>query len=95
MIAPRLTGPLRLAACVGIVALAWLVVLPWVGRLPPIERHVRMMEDGEVNPAAMVYTELERLPLRPDWAERQLVLWPSLRSFTRSGSGTCRIDPNL
>jgi hypothetical protein len=34
------------------------------------------MEDGEVNPAAMVYTELERLPLRPDWVERQLVLWP-------------------
>jgi len=95
VIAARLTGPLRLAACVGMVALAWLVVLPWVGRLPTIERHVRMMEDGEVNPAAMVYTELERLPLRPDWAERQLVLWPSFRSFTRSGSGTRRIDPNL
>jgi len=29
-----------------------------------------------VNPSAMVYTELERLPLRPDWAQRELVLWP-------------------
>jgi len=95
VIAARLTGPLRLAACVGIVALAWLVVLPWVGHLPTIERHIRMMEDGDVNPAAMVYTELERLPLRPDWAERQLVLWPSFRFFTRSGSGTRRIDPHL
>jgi hypothetical protein len=76
VIAARFTGPLRLAACVGIVALAWLVVFPWVGRLPPIERHVRMMEDGEVNPAAMVYTELERLPLRPDWAHEQIMLWP-------------------
>ena len=76
MITPCLAGPLRLAACAGIVALAWLVVLPWVGRLPPIERHVRAMDDGEVNPAAMVYTELERLPLRPDWADREIVLWP-------------------
>ena len=73
---PRLTGPLRLAACASIVAVAWLVVLPWVGRHPSIEQHVRTMEAGEVNPAAMVYTELERLPLRPRWAEDQLVLWP-------------------
>ena len=76
MITPCLAGPLRLAACAGMVALAWLVVLPWAGRLSPIERHVRAMDDAEVNPAAMVYTELERLPLRPDWAERHLVLWP-------------------
>jgi hypothetical protein len=34
------------------------------------------MEDGNVNPAAMVYTELERLPLRPDWVEDHLVIWP-------------------
>jgi hypothetical protein len=34
------------------------------------------MEEGDVNPAAMVYTELERLPLRPSWVEDQLVLWP-------------------
>jgi hypothetical protein len=76
MITPRLAGPLRLAACAGIVAVAWLVVLPWVGRQPPFERHVRVMEEAEVNPAAMVYTELERLPLRPGWVEDQLVLWP-------------------
>lgn len=76
MITPRLAGPLRLAACAGMVALAWLVVLPWVGRLPPMKQHVRAMDDGEVNPAAMVYTELERLPLRPDWADREIVLWP-------------------
>jgi len=76
VITPRLIGPLRLAACAGIVALTWLVVLPRVGRLPPIARHVRAMEKAEVHPAAMVYTELERLPLRPDWAQRELVLWP-------------------
>jgi len=76
VITSRLIGPLRLVACAGIVAVTWLVVLPRVGRLPPIARHVRAMEDGHVNPSAMVYTELERLPLRPDWAQHQLVLWP-------------------
>jgi hypothetical protein len=76
MTEPRLAGPLRLAACAGIVAVAWLVVLPWVGRQPPFDRHLRAMEEAEVNPAAMVYTELERLPLRPGWVEDQLVLWP-------------------
>ena len=76
MITPRLAGPLKLAACAGMVAVAWLVVLPWIGRQPPILRHVRAMEEGDVNPAAMFYTELERLPLRPSWVEDQLVLWP-------------------
>jgi hypothetical protein len=76
MIAPRFGPSLRLAACLGIIAIAWLVVLPALGRLSAIERHVRTMEERGVNPAAMVYTELERLPLRPDWAEDHLVLWP-------------------
>lgn len=76
MITPRLAGPLRLIACTGIIAVAWLVVFPWFGRQSPIERHIRVMEEGEVNPAAMVYTELERLPLRPSWVEDHLVLWP-------------------
>jgi hypothetical protein len=75
-ISPRLAPPLRLAACVGIVAIVWLVVLPLVGRHPPIERHLRAMDESDVNPAAMVYTELERLPLRPGWAKDQLLLWP-------------------
>jgi hypothetical protein len=35
------------------------------------------MESHDVNPAAMVYTELEHLPLRPAWIERYLVLWPT------------------
>jgi type III secretion system FlhB-like substrate exporter len=40
------------------------------------------MEDGRVNPSAMVYTELERLPLRPDWAQRELVLWLTCPPYT-------------
>ncbi len=34
------------------------------------------MEVREVNPAAMFYTELERLPVRPRWVEQRLILWP-------------------
>jgi hypothetical protein len=34
------------------------------------------MENRQVNPSAMVYTELEQLPLRPDWAHEQIILWP-------------------
>jgi hypothetical protein len=76
VITPRRIGLLRLAVCAGIVAVTWLVVLPRVGRLPPIARHVRAMENRQVNPSAMVYTELERLPLRPDWAHEEIILWP-------------------
>jgi hypothetical protein len=45
----RLPGPLR------IVAVAWLVVLPWIGCRPPIGRFLRAMEEGNVSPSAMVY----------------------------------------
>lgn len=68
---------LRLTAAAAVGAAVWLVVLPWIGRQPAIDRHVRLMESHDVNPAAMVYTELEHLPLRPAWIERHLVLWPT------------------
>jgi hypothetical protein len=41
-----------------------------------VARHVEAMEEKGVNPAAMYYTELERLPVRPDWIERRLAIWP-------------------
>jgi hypothetical protein len=34
------------------------------------------MESAGVNPAAMYYTELERLPVRPEWIDDRLVRWP-------------------
>jgi hypothetical protein len=68
---------LRLALAVAILAAVWLVVLPSIGRHPAVARHVRLMEACDANPSAMVYTELERLPLRPAWIEQHLVLWPT------------------
>jgi hypothetical protein len=76
-ILPTIPPGLRLAFATAILAAVWLVVLPTIGRHPAVERHVRLMEACDVNPSAMVYTELEHLPLRPDWIERHLVLWPT------------------
>ena len=67
---------MRLGCGVIVVLLLWLGVLPRLVRLEPVARHVRLMEDRGVNPAAMYYTELDRLPARPAWLERRLVLWP-------------------
>ena len=66
----------RLACGMAVVAVVWLGLLPRLMRLPPMAGHIERMEVREVNPAAMYYTELERLPLRPAWIERRLVLWP-------------------
>lgn len=60
-----------------IVAVVWCGVLPQLLRLEPVARHVALMEARGVDPSAMYYTELERLPLRPAWVDEVLVLWPT------------------
>ena len=69
-------GLSRLVAAASILTVVWLVLLPWLAKRPAVASHLRAMEEGEVNAAAMVYTELDRLPLRPAWVDRHLVLWP-------------------
>ena len=70
------SNAMRLAIASLGLAVVWLVVLPWLLACGPVARHVARMEDRGVNPAAMYYTELEPLPLRPEWLERRIVLWP-------------------
>lgn len=71
------TSPsLRLALVALALGVVWGTALPWLGRCGVVGRHVAAMESREVNPAAMVYTELERLPVRPRWVEDRLILWP-------------------
>lgn len=53
-------GKLGLAG--GLLAAAWLVVLPWVGELPGVEDHIEHMRQKRIHPDAMFYTELEELP---------------------------------
>ncbi|MFM8633365.1 MAG: hypothetical protein ACKOEX_00890 [Planctomycetia bacterium] len=66
----------RLLVGTAAMAVMWGMILPRLLAVGPVARHVRLMEDRGVDPAAMYYTELERLPLRPEWIEDRLVLWP-------------------
>ncbi len=68
--ARRLTIGAVITACI------WCGLLPRLLELGPVQRHVALMEARGVDPAAMFYTELERLPLRPEWIEDVIVLWP-------------------
>ena len=66
----------RLSAAPLVIAVIWCVILPRMLDWGPVARHVSLMEERWVDPSAMYYTELERLPLRPEWVDRVLVLWP-------------------
>lgn len=72
----RSSASLRFAAVLAVVGIVWCGLLPAVQRFAVVERHIAAMEARDVNPSAMVYTELHRLPLRPRWLEDRLILWP-------------------
>jgi hypothetical protein len=38
----------------------WLIVLPWIGRLPGVSDHIDHMKRERIHPDAMFYTELEQ-----------------------------------
>ena len=69
-------GIARLLLVTATIVAIWMIVLPWLGSRPAISRHIETMEAAGVQPGAMFYTELERLPLRSEWIEQHLVLWP-------------------
>ena len=66
----------RLACAVAAIAVVWGGFLPWLCRTGAVERHVQRLERQRVDAAAMYYTELDRLPVRPAWVTDRLVLWP-------------------
>ena len=59
-----------------LIAAVWCGLFPRLLEWPPVARHVALMEERRVDPSAMYYTELVRLPLRPAWVDDVLVLWP-------------------
>lgn len=73
---PLRMAALRLVAGAAITATVWCGLLPRLLEVAPIREHVALMEARGVDPSAMYYTELERLPLRPAWIEDVIVLWP-------------------
>lgn len=42
-----------------VMAAFWLVFLPWLGKQPPVRRHVDTLHAAEINASAMFYSELE------------------------------------
>ncbi|RLS76790.1 MAG: hypothetical protein DWI03_08210 [Planctomycetota bacterium] len=80
-------GSGRLAALGAAAALLWCGVFPRLLQCPALARHIELMDRREVNPAAMYYTELEHLPLRPPWLERRVRLWPAAVAAMASPSG--------
>ena len=84
-VSPRPAAARLLAGSV-LVALVWCGLLPRLLTLGPVHRHVALMEERGVDPSAMYYTELERLPLRPAWVDDVLILGPSsVRGFCSHG----------
>ena len=51
-------GWLRLAAACGALAVIWLVILPWLTRMPALARRIEWHESRGIDPSAMFYTEL-------------------------------------
>jgi len=72
----RRRAAIRLVVGGLVVAAVWCGLLPRLLAIGPVARHVRLMEARGVDAAAMYYTELERLPLRPAWIDDVLTLWP-------------------
>lgn len=58
MTAERRTGIFRLLACVAIVAVIWLGVLPKVAKQDRVKQRIQWLEEHRIDPAAMFYTDL-------------------------------------
>ncbi len=52
---------LQLLAALGVLALVWLVALPWAANRPRMAAHLHWLEQEKIDPSAMYYTELEMM----------------------------------
>ena len=55
-------GWIRLSITLVVIAITWLGILPWLGRLPLVEEHIARQQRLGIDPSAMFYTELEIMP---------------------------------
>jgi len=52
-------GWLRLACGTAAILILWLAILPRIADQPPVRRHIEFLEQRQIDPSAMYYTELE------------------------------------
>ncbi len=69
--AQRNRGGVRLGLSLGVIAVVWCVVLPWIARRPVMEEHLNWLDDRGIDPSAMYYTELEMMDPILQRLERQ------------------------
>ena len=54
-------GRIALAAWLAVLALGWLVVLPWLSSLPSQKAHIEWLREQRIDPSARYYTEVEAM----------------------------------
>lgn len=47
-----------LFAVLAVIALMWMVALPWVSQAPRIQQHLDWLEEHQLDPSARYYTDL-------------------------------------
>lgn len=52
-------GVVKLLACLSVLLVLWLGVLPWIAQLPPVESHLRTLRENHVDAGVMFYSELD------------------------------------
>ena len=55
---PR-NATLRLLMGLATIAVVWLLILPRAAELPSVNKRLRFLDEKEIDPSAMFYTELE------------------------------------
>lgn len=53
---------LKLALCIAVVACVWCQLLPRLSRQESIRKRLDWLANERIDPSAMYYTELERMP---------------------------------
>lgn len=51
----------KLAACCCAIGVTWLLVLPWLAERPTVHERLEWLNDRQIDPSAMYYTELEAM----------------------------------
>ncbi len=54
-------GVVRLGAVTSVVAVIWLLVLPWVAAQPKMAAHLKHLDEQGIDPSAMFYTDLDAM----------------------------------
>ena len=52
-------GRFRLGIAAVVIAVLWLIVLPWIAERPRMAAHLQWLDTHKIDPSAMFYTELE------------------------------------